>query len=202
MKTRRSPHRGVLALAVGALLFSSISVSAQPLRPIEPLPPEAFSRVEPTRTPYPTSAPADIVPTPEPSPSGPPASPRTRERAPLRLIPGPPPAIQTLPKAVVDPPVRSSTSSRSLSGVASWYCGHGSRCTRGHPGGLYAAIRRDLLYLRGKQVTVISGSRRVVVTIIDCNCGRGANLIDLYADAFDNLAPLSRGRISVTVVLP
>jgi hypothetical protein len=37
------------------------------------------------------------------------------------------------------------------------------------------------------------------VTIIDCNCGAGANLIDLYSDAFERLAPLSRGRIAVTL---
>ena len=35
------------------------------------------------------------------------------------------------------------------------------------------------------------------MTIIDCNCGPHANLIDLYADAFSRLAPLSRGRIDV-----
>ena len=39
----------------------------------------------------------------------------------------------------------------------------------------------------------------MTVTIIDCNCGPGANLIDLYADAFQRLAPLSRGRIPVTL---
>ena len=39
----------------------------------------------------------------------------------------------------------------------------------------------------------------MTVTIIDCNCGSGANLIDLYADAFVRLASLSRGRIAVTL---
>jgi hypothetical protein len=39
----------------------------------------------------------------------------------------------------------------------------------------------------------------VTVTIIDCNCGSHANLIDLYSTAFERLAPLSRGRISVTL---
>lgn len=37
------------------------------------------------------------------------------------------------------------------------------------------------------------------MTIIDCNCGPGANLIDLYSAAFQRLAPLSRGRIDVTL---
>ena len=37
------------------------------------------------------------------------------------------------------------------------------------------------------------------MTIIDCNCGPNANLIDLYSTAFSRLAPLSRGRIPVTL---
>ncbi len=64
---------------------------------------------------------------------------------------------------------------------------------------MFAAIRKDLLHLRGEQVTVCSSSKCIEVTIIDCNCGPNANLIDLYADAFRKLAPLSRGTVSVTV---
>lgn len=86
-----------------------------------------------------------------------------------------------------------------LSGTASWYCGHGSRCTVGHSGGLYAAIRRDLLGHRGERARVCTSRRCVTVTIVDCNCGANANLIDLYADSFERLAPLSRGRIQVTL---
>lgn len=86
-----------------------------------------------------------------------------------------------------------------MAGTGSWYCGNGSRCTRGYPDGLYAAIRRDLLGHRGDRARVCSGSRCVVVTIIDCNCGPNANLIDLYSAAFSRLAPLSRGRIPVTL---
>jgi hypothetical protein len=37
------------------------------------------------------------------------------------------------------------------------------------------------------------------VTIIDCNCGPHANLIDLYRDAFSRLADPSRGVLTVTV---
>ena len=199
MKTRKSPHRGVLALAVGAFLFSSSVVTAVPTTPIEDVPQSAFIPVEvERRTPAPT-APVETVP--DPSPSEPLASPRTRERVPLRLMPEPPPKVQQKAVAVVDPGPKSPSGS-SLSGHATWYCGNGSRCTRGHPGGLYAAIRRDLLYLRGQRVTVVSGSRRVTVTIIDCNCGPNANIIDLYTDAFDDLAPLSRGRIPVTLLIP
>jgi rare lipoprotein A (peptidoglycan hydrolase) len=46
---------------------------------------------------------------------------------------------------------------------------------------------------------VTSGGRSVVVTLVDvCRC-RGERIIDLYADAFRRLAPLSRGVIEVTV---
>lgn len=48
-------------------------------------------------------------------------------------------------------------------------------------------------------MTVCSSSKCIEVTIIDCNCGPNANLIDLYSDAFRQLAPLSRGALSVTV---
>jgi hypothetical protein len=99
-----------------------------------------------------------------------------------------------------------------LAGVASWYCnsdrsrGPRSRCTVGHPddGGadLFAAIRRDLLYLRGQRVSVCAGERCVRVRIIDCNCGPGANIIDLYADAFEALRPLGVGRVKVRVIIP
>jgi hypothetical protein len=37
------------------------------------------------------------------------------------------------------------------------------------------------------------------VVVIDCNCGKNANLIDLYSDAFRRLAPLSRGRVDVVI---
>ena len=110
------------------------------------------------------------------------------------------------PTATVPPPTgrpAASMSGHSITGIASWYCRPGvSRCTRGHPDGLYAAIRRDLLTLRGARVTVCRTdlpSVCVVVTIIDCNCGPNANLIDLYSDAFRELAPLSRGVVKVTV---
>jgi hypothetical protein len=64
---------------------------------------------------------------------------------------------------------------------------------------LYAAIRRDLLDWRDQLVEVCTESACVVVTIIDCNCGKNANLIDLYSDAFLKLAPLSAGRIRIAI---
>lgn len=91
-------------------------------------------------------------------------------------------------------------SGHKLSGVASWYCKTGtSICTRGHAGGLYAAIRKDLLFLRGRYITVTHGGNSIKVRVMDCNCGPHANLIDLYSDAFRKLAPLGAGRIKVTI---
>lgn len=79
---------------------------------------------------------------------------------------------------------------------ATWYCKPGiSQCTKRHPaGGLYAAISPDLDYLRGVDVLVHYQGRSVRVAIIDCNCG-ATHAIDLYADAFEQLAPLNRGRL-------
>ena len=110
------------------------------------------------------------------------------------------------PAATVPPPTErpaASMSGHSITGVASWYCRPGvSRCTRGHPGGLYAAIRRDLLTTwRGRDVKVCTASNCVTVRVIDCLCAGGTGIIDLYADAFIHLAPLSRGRIHVTLYL-
>lgn len=94
-----------------------------------------------------------------------------------------------------------------VSGSGTWYCRPGvSRCTRGYPGGMFAAVRRDLLYLRGTRVAACvpnsstAPARCVIVKVIDCNCGPAAGPIDLYSDAFQMLAPLSRGRIKVTII--
>lgn len=73
-----------------------------------------------------------------------------------------------------------------------------SRCPQGLKSGLYAAISPELLWLRGQPVTVCYRSTCVVVTIIDCNC-QAYHSVDLFADAFRLLAPLSRGRIQVTI---
>lgn len=52
---------------------------------------------------------------------------------------------------------------------------------------------------RNKVVTVIGNNRDVTVKLIDsCDCG-GGRVIDLYADAFERLAPLTRGVVSVLV---
>lgn len=114
-----------------------------------------------------------------------------------QVVPEPKFEVKSTSKPVREPVIKPT--GKSLSGIASWYCKAGtSRCTRGHSGGLYAAIRRDLLFLRGKVISVCS-SKCIHVKVIDCNCGVHANLIDLYSDAFRLLAPLSAGRIRVTI---
>jgi hypothetical protein len=89
----------------------------------------------------------------------------------------------------------------SVSGItATWYCRAGvSRCTAGYsPSCLCAAISPDLAYLRGRHVDVCAGGRCVRVLVVDCDCAAHRG-IDLYAAAFEGLAPLSRGRITVTI---
>jgi len=91
-----------------------------------------------------------------------------------------------------------------LVGTASWYCDPPQgyyRCTIGHRSGYYAAIRKDLLELKGRTILVCRGTKCIPVKIIDCNCAKGANLIDLYADAFRALndGSTSRGTMTVTI---
>lgn len=114
------------------------------------------------------------------------------------IIPLKQPDIKSVKPKIIDTSKPKTTN--KISGTASWYCLSGvSRCTRGHGSGMYAAIRRDLLFLRGKTINVCAGKDCIRVTIIDCNCGSGANLIDLYSTAFRKLAPLSQGGVKVTI---
>jgi hypothetical protein len=96
-----------------------------------------------------------------------------------------------------------------VEGKASWYCGAGSRCTRGYPAsGLYAAAGPALRVgdWRGRTVTVrrlgydgpCSEGPCVQVQLVDfCAC-RG-KLVDLYRVAFSRLADPSRGIVRVQV---
>jgi hypothetical protein len=68
----------------------------------------------------------------------------------------------------------------------------------GRTGGLYAAISPDLDFLRGRTISVCYGASCVVVEVRDCNC-QATRAVDLYADAFEQLAPLSAGRLRVTI---
>lgn len=172
---------------LGAVVFFvfGYGVSASVPRPITPTPQSEFTRVSPQSV-HPR---VDVfVASSEPAATASPA-PATR----------PPQSISQPQLKAVSRPTVVAPSGHTRIGVASWYCGAGSRCTSGHPGGFYAAIRKDLLFLRGKTITVRSGSYRVRVIIIDCNCGPHANLIDLYRDAFSQLALPSAGRIPVAI---
>lgn len=99
-----------------------------------------------------------------------------------------------------------------LAGIASWYCRAGrSACHRQYPDtagfDAYAAagpaLRSALGDWRGQTVTVTASGVSVRVRLVDwCQCGkgtRGERLIDLYADPFSRLAPLSAGLVRVTV---
>jgi hypothetical protein len=87
-------------------------------------------------------------------------------------------------------------------GVATWYCLPGvSPCTNGYSAeGMYAAISRGYGLPGGSVVNVCRQDRCVTVTAID-TCAAGPRCVDLYAAAFTLLAPLSTGRIAVTVQL-
>jgi len=84
--------------------------------------------------------------------------------------------------------------------LATWYCKTGvSRCTVGYPAScLCAAISPDLSFLTGRYIEVCRGSDCIRVHVIDCDCA-ATHGIDLYAAAFERLAPLSAGRIEVVL---
>ncbi len=152
------------------------------------------------------AAPAPVfapVPTPGPSvDAGRPApvQPIFDHPVPLRSVsPAPRRAVRQVSHAAVA--VSGAASSlEGVRGMASWYCGHGSRCPRGYSGGLYAAAGPSLRTgdWRGRIVVVRYGSRSVHVRLVDW-CACPSRVIDLFADAFSRLAPLSRGLVKVKV---
>ena len=100
------------------------------------------------------------------------------------------------------PAVQWAAPSAAIRGTATWYCGHGSACTRGYgPADLVAAIDPTLGIHRGELLTVTAGRRSVTVRVVDvCACA-GRRVIDLTSGAFRRLAPLSRGTVAVTLTL-
>jgi hypothetical protein len=93
-------------------------------------------------------------------------------------------------------------SGNQVSGAASWYCQTGvSACHHQYPGGYYAAAGPALRVgdWRGRAVRVCGAGGCVTVRLIDwCQC-YGTRVIDLYSDAFRQIAPLSSGTTRVTV---
>ena len=138
------------------------------------------------------------------------ANARPDPRAPIADFARPAPTSLTRPTANVTAvarvqakaPPHPRLTGHARSGSASWYCETGvSPCMAGYPGGLYAAAGPGLRTgaWRGRTVRVCGSGSCVWVTLIDwCACGSG-HLIDLYSDAFRQLAPLSSGAVHVTV---
>lgn len=89
----------------------------------------------------------------------------------------------------------------TLAGVASWYCGAGSPCTRGYSptdpvGAAGPALRVG--DWRGRWVVICAAAACTPVVLVDtCRCpGR---LIDLARASFADLAAPSRGLVQVTL---
>lgn len=176
------------ATAITALVFAASTTGVPPATQ-RPIPDAELRRVEVAPSPRHLDASPDpgetsraADPTASPPPPPPTAAPPTPRPSP-RATPRPTPE-----------PVAPRTS-HSTTVTATWYCEPGlSRCSVGRSDGLYAAISPDLEWLRGKAIRVCYGASCVVVSIIDCNC-QATQAIDLYADAFRELAPLSAGRL-------
>jgi len=82
------------------------------------------------------------------------------------------------------------------SGTATWYTGTHGACTPSFPAN-YAA---HLTLPCGTQVRVCSGSR-CASAVIEDRGPYGGGIIDLSPAVFQQLAPLSAGRIDVTVAV-
>jgi len=113
--------------------------------------------------------------------------------------------VRSAAKAPATPKARQPgvrLTGHSATGAATWYCKTGvSACHHAYPGGFYAAAGPELRVgnWRGRHVRVCGNGSCVNVTLIDwCACG-GNHIIDLYSDAFRQLAPLSAGAVHVKV---
>jgi hypothetical protein len=187
--------------------------TARPPSEIAPLSPDAFRPI--ILAPDPTAAVPEandtIATGPEPS-RGPIADfpvaswiPSLRPNPTLPMIAKA--EVKVQPKPQGKPHVKKATralklTGRHATGTATWYCKTGvSVCHHSYPGGMYAAAGSELRIgaWRGRYVRVCAGSDCIRVRLIDwCACG-GNHIIDLYSDAFRQLAPLSAGGIHVTV---
>jgi hypothetical protein len=146
---------------------------------------------------------------PGPDDGGAPA--RTEASTPPIDASPPPASVRTMGVRAVP-----TTREAFVTAKASYYCnadasrGALSRCRIGHPDrpgidDLYAAAGPAVQRMmgsdwQGERVRVIGNGRDVVVTLID-SCPPCSG-IDLYADAFVQLAPLSRGTIEPVLIRP
>ena len=187
MKMPRRRLSTPAGFAVLTVLLVTATARSSPIHPIQPVPDRDFTQIFPSaiyETPPPVAPIYETTPHPAHTPR---------------------PTPQQVPQATTAPPpalIHSST--RSLTGRASWFCLPGrSACTAGHSGGMYAAagpkLRAALGNWRGRHIKV----NGVPITIIDwCSCARGRSnerLIDLYADAYSAIKPLSTGVMRVTI---
>jgi len=203
-------HIGRIAQAVLVILLSVALVfvlahQAASDTPVSssPVPASLFTQVEASAL----LPPRSIAPDPVVADRRPPiqsyGSSATPPSRPVATTPSPTAKPKPRPATTAKPTTLARTSS-SISGTATFYCnkngtrGPLSRCPVGRSGGLYAAISPDLGFLRGKHVHVRCGASTVVVTIVDCDC-QAKRSIDLFADAFVRLAPLSSGKLHVTL---
>jgi hypothetical protein len=154
-----------------------------------------------------------VAPPVSPPPGPAEAIPRLPNLAPIVDFSGParsfaPRPVPALPDiahlASIVPKVvwRFRSTGNHASGTATWYCESGvSACPAAYPGGMYAAAGSALRVgaWRGRIVQVCGSGRCVRVKLIDwCACG-GSHIVDLYGDAFRQLAPLNAGGLHVTV---
>jgi hypothetical protein len=204
--TRR--HRRLVLLSL-LLLVSTLSItSAQSRQPSPSSPPPVFRSLP--------VVPRSLPGGPRSLPGGPLVVPVIREGIGLTDPPGRRPdrpgvkpvrpsvtRIRQVPRhpSESSPVKRSPGVAWRVAGVASWYCLAGvSACHHSYMGGLYAAAGPALRVgsWRNRSVVVSLGGRSVRVRLVDwCACPR--RVIDLYADAFRRLAPLSSGVIRVRV---
>ena len=181
-----------VVLALVAVLALPVMSAGRETTIIEPTRADLFLPVLPSVTAAPTERPQTV------------AEPRTAEMfappvsEPRRAVPQPTAQRNTVASGGDVAP----TGAARVRGTATWYCVPGvSRCHHAYSGGMYAAAGAELRIgkWRGRKVTVCQGDQCVRVTLIDwCACA-GDRVIDLYGDAFRRLAPLSAGRIRVTV---
>lgn len=120
--------------------------------------------------------------------------------APHGPLPSPSSATRTGPARIEVSPDPTVPPASSIEGSATWYCSATSACTAGYgPSDLVAAIDPTLGIAKGTRVTVTHEGSEVTVRIVDvCACA-GSRVIDLTSGAFKRLAPLSAGRIRVTL---
>lgn len=181
--TRQVAAALLAGLILGFAIARATTATSRPAR--EPSPTDLRPVVVPTLAATPTfGAAPSLLPPPEAAGTQPTATVAASEPE-SEPAPGPTPV----------PPAPG----RIVAGTASWYCLPGvSACTAGYAAsGLYAAAGPALRVgaWRGRYV-MVNGLR---VRLIDwCQCPSG-RIIDLYASVFGQLAPLSRGTITVTV---